>query len=569
MSSEQVNTEDEGHTVLLTGFDRLPGDDRTPAERLREVLSLDDETAERLVGNTPAILKRRATAKEARDYKAALEAIGAKIVVKDPGGGSLEDMLDEITSSRTNDPFADLPDLPGANFRDGGGEWAQEDGGSLTDIDLDDHRRDMGIEPIAAQSEPPEGLDDAPAPPKSPPGPGEIDCPRCGRRQPKGNACYRCGIMFAKYDPSRPERRASSVAAPAAGRQPSAVARAPSRTASRAGPPIPVSTPAPTDEEATAPPGAPPSGGFWGGAAPAFAAPFIGIGVLWLPALIGLLIGLQFARTSAASIAGVLIVLALLTNYFARSIAAGIEGEMQAPELPAVSRLRDDYLLPGLAVFTLSVLIFAIPAYVLYRAQLTGTDDAAVDKTPIGELRVDVWNPEEVFKTEDGRSVAPKLYDSAARLVRDNGDVVEVDPGRGTVTVLGKTRTASGWLGALIFFAAMLLPLLYWPMALTVAVVARNPFRLLNPVLVVGSAVRCGVPYLFVGFIGVLLLVVAYQLAALIFLRSGIVAGSAFGALTGVALIVLAFGTYAAGVQGHLMGRLLALQGDLRAKLEQ
>ena len=41
-----------------------------------------------------------------------------------------------------------------------------------------------------------------PLPPISPP-PRETTCPKCGVRQPAGESCTACGIIYAKYDPSR------------------------------------------------------------------------------------------------------------------------------------------------------------------------------------------------------------------------------------------------------------------------------------------------------------------------------------------------------------------------------
>jgi hypothetical protein len=34
------------------------------------------------------------------------------------------------------------------------------------------------------------------------PAPGQIVCPKCGHSQEKGEACHRCGLMFARWDPA-------------------------------------------------------------------------------------------------------------------------------------------------------------------------------------------------------------------------------------------------------------------------------------------------------------------------------------------------------------------------------
>jgi len=578
--SKQEEKTEEGYQVLLTGFDPLAGDDRTPAERLGEVLSVDQDIAEQLVANTPALLKKRASRSHADYYKKSLEAIGAIVKIKDADGEDAEAnvSLRELTGSRTNDPFADMPDFPGANFRDFDDAHTGESG-----IQLDDHRASsdvhddplaikgdaMAIEPIAVGSDHPpplEQTDPEPAPPKTPPGPHEIDCPKCGRRQPKSTTCFRCGIMFTKYDPAQP-RRASSVvrASSVAGARAPSVAAAPPAIAR------PGVEPEPASRGTLWPTAAEGPSRFFRLAVPAFATPFMGVGVVWLVGLIAVAAGMILLRGFAGSIAGVFVFLALLANYFAKSMATGLEGELRAPALPEMSDMGRDFVMPGAAVFGVALVLFALPTYVFYTAQITdvsaAVSDSAVAVTPLGDLasRVEAWNADEVFKTIDGKFVAPKPDDPVQRLVRANGDLVEVDPSRGTVTRLGKPKGRGGALATLLFFGLALFPLFYWPMALTVAALRGNAFSAFNPVLVIKSALRGGVRYLFVAGVGLLVLGVGYQLSVLLFLGGTI--DSPFGAVMGFVFTTLAFLGYAAGVQGHLMGRLLAEQGDLRRDL--
>lgn len=301
--------------------------------------------------------------------------------------------------------------------------------------------------------------------------------------------------------------------------------------------------------------------------------PAAGAGALWLPLLGLFLVGGLFLGYLRLAFLG------LLATYFARSVARGIDGEVRAPDIRWPSNFRAEVMLPGLAVMVLGALLWGPPAWVALSAveDIAATIPEAVVQEGAAEAeRVEELNPEEAFLDEQGKLVTFGEGSSEKIVKRADGRWVRVVPEEGSLTYLPE-RWAPGQpapqaapvesevappaedaaFGALWSsvklpagkIALLLLLLLfavgYWPMAMTHAAINGSPLAAFNPIAVGKSAVQTAVPYAVVVVLGG-----AVLLAALL-------VGSRLPAV-GMAAVFLGVLGYLSGVQGYLMGRLVA-----------
>ena len=543
-------------TVLLTGFEAgaEASDGPGPAARLRTVLDMDERTAQKLLDNMPAVLARGIPEDVAREYATRLREVGAQVVVRVPEAeGEEPTEAEPALPARANDPFEDMP----PEFPRKGMDDFEDEGVTVPGLEDDEPQSNESIEIMSTADQVvaanPTAEDDEEL------GIGEVRCPRCGRRQPASETCFRCGIMFAKYGgsgPAQPRRASVAGAGDAdsgawsapAGRDRSGVARAYGRagSTSRSGP-----AEAPASDR-------PPA--FWPSIPSAFAAPFLGSGIIWIPLLLGVL----FVSRLVGPIFGVLMLLAylgLLANYFAGSVGVGIDGDVRAPAPPHAGNVKANFIMPGVAVLLLSIVLFSLPLYATLNVVAVPLVDeasrAALLSTP------ERWDPDETFIDGTGLLVSIGWQDDPVEVRRVDGTWVRVDPKLGTLTRLNAPEDEGGGVelplqGLLLLVVAFAAPFFYWPMALTVAGLGGNVFRLFNPIYVASGVVRGGIPYIAVVLIGMLLLAVGNAVAGLVLAGVASAAGSPYEAL--LLFVTFSFGLlgYAAGVQGHLMGRLIA-----------
>ena len=758
--------------VLLLGFDPAAQDPfgPTPAQRLQEVLQVDETTARMLVQNAPAILKRHATPSEAAKYRDALTAIGARIEIKTPNppgrdpeteddlplfpAGGDHDIAGPSGFANENTPptmmipeMADAPltlqPIAAGDLDFGEREMVLSDAPLELAFDPIERRVSMTAkraeklmekfsdQPPPAPSDDPFGsLDPAPASagpseptvdelslllgpsdpapsaqstspagpsphtysqqaaqldvllgsepqpparsaaprlasvvqgrPSTPPPPlgdGEMQCPSCARRQPVADSCFRCGIIYAKFDPTNPPGArpgsvipstaidslmigdavasavAPSVAAPrsppfdpsaakAIAAATAAAATVDSLVVSNAEPapvqlgsedapleldraPVKPGTPRPGTLWGDEPPAEPqpsarptsrsgtlwdgpvadlgkpsaaprssPKGSFWAGVGPAFVSPFFGPGVVWIPLMAGVLLYVMWIVGLLPTIAGIFVYFGLLANYFAKSVAAGADGELKAPEPPSLENISADYLWPGVAVLCMSVVLFIGPAYY--------ASSALPDIAPVSEpesyaavYEEEQWDPEEIFFTENGERVKFSWEDPAARVKREDGSWVKVIPGRALVIPLGAdgvdpthqraaASPSSGLFDGVpsstktMVILLFLLPFFYWPMALTIAGLKGDAFALFHVGDVFKGIFRGGIQYACVVIVGVVLLAAGYQIAGAVFSSDEMFSGALFGPFHKYFTVVSASMAYAAAVQGHMIGRMIA-----------
>ncbi len=318
-------------------------------------------------------------------------------------------------------------------------------------------------------------------------------------------------------------------------------------------------------------------GSFWAGVLPAFVAPFAGPGVVWVPIMVATLViggwiplfvfrmGFRFAY------------LGLLANFFARSVAVGLEGETRAPDPPSTANVKADFVWPGAAVAVLCLVLFSFPTYWSVKAVGEVAVGAAAALTGSAEVvRFDPFDPEELFKDDAGDLIRIGWDDPPRVVTRANGSRVRVDPEEGLVAVLRAPDAAEAAPAAdraglsrstvLGLVLAFLLPLFYWPAALTVAGLGGDAWRMFNPILVLQGAVGGGLAYLVVVAIGAGLALLGATLASLAIAASF---DEPWLLLDGLGAFVFGFLGYAAGVQGHLMGRLIAERPAAFARFHQ
>jgi eukaryotic-like serine/threonine-protein kinase len=409
-----------------------------------------------------------------------------------------------------------------------------------------------------------EPKEEASAPPPAPQAaPEQIVCPKCGRAQAPSESCTKCGIMFAKA----------------------------ARGEAHGGVRVIVGRPEqPKEEKEEKPPAPKPQGSFWPSFSAALLVPVRGRGVLWLP-ILGLLLAVASLSWSVYGILLKLAYVGLLANYFAKSVARGLEGEALAPDLKKPSSIKAELILPGLMIVGLAVLLWGPPTYLTGRilfGMIEEQQQAILDDLERSEgedaarLPVEMWNPDEVFRTLSGEFIELKEGDDPKIVKRHDRRYVKVYPGEGVIVLLPLTwdpgqpdptleaghdptalpteedQLSFGKLvgraqippaSATLVLLLVLFAFYYWPMALTIAALSGNLFGVFNPFLVLSHAAKGGSEYAAIAIIGLGIAGFAFVMAMQLTL------------LWMIALVLGAIG-YLAGVQGYLMGRLVASRPD-------
>lgn len=382
-------------------------------------------------------------------------------------------------------------------------------------------------------------------------------CPRCNFAQPKGDTCASCGVIFAKMRPgsgsSLPPRLELMRSEP------------------QSAPPVQVEQPKQIAAR-----------GFWDSLGVALTVPFRGIGALWIPLLMTVLI----ASVGVGGRIGWILrfaFLGLLGTYFAKSAWAGLAGEACAPALQKPRSIRNDLVLPGLGLNVLAICLWGPPAYLALSVLLPTIsffDGEDPDERAVRELAADTapWNPDEVFRAVDGSFVSFHAGDEPQLVQRSDGRWARVHPhseDTGYLELLpfgfepgqhltdaatadeapdedGDASLASLLSAAeiptervLLIVLLVALAFYYWPMALAIGTLGGDVLLMFNPIMVLSRAFRGGLEYLTIVWLGVMLP------AVLLFIAMRLPLIAMLGVLLG------ALG-YLAGVQGYLMGRLIA-----------
>ena len=207
----------------------------------------------------------------------------------------------------------------------------------------------------------------------------------------------------------------------------------------------------------------------------ALVVPFFGAGVLWLIGLTVMLFVVAFTRMAPCiglfmlPVTGA-VYLGLLGIYFGQAAQAGLEDDGSRPQPRWSVPAQQDLLFRGGALVLVTLLLFVVPAGLVYEGA-----------SPV------------------------------------------------------------------VAYIAVLIPYVYWPMALTVSAITGRLTSLFNPIEIGKGIIAGGLPYVAVVSFGFL----AYAgLTAL--LPLGLSAGPVGALISGVAL-AFSFG-YITGVQGYLMG---------------
>lgn len=430
--------------------------------------------------------------------------------------------------------------------------------------------------------------DDLAAPPPA----GGFACPKCGFAQSVGLTCVACGIVFAKI---KAPRETSGVGAPP--RATSGVAATPGVAAAPVmmGAPVEAAPPVLDVLDAPSPIVTGPAridGSFWSEVLTCLIAPFKGMGALWLVILTVVLVVAAFL----GGLKGLLLKLGyigLLANYFAKCAGRAMDGERSAPPLEKPNDIQSEYILPGLALIGLSLILWT-PAIFTMGSIVWGamsSPAAVLDGDAPLEEQIDGWNPDEVFRFQDGDFRTFAFDDVPAIVKRSDGNWVKVIPDEGILLIIGPdydprsgdpfggqdslygedgevamqsdvdedAELAAAWaeldfpVGKLLLFVLFcFLALYYWPMGLAVAALGESIVRTFDPRVVIGCAVRAGLPYLVVvgaGFVVVMLaMLIASQLSWVL-----------------ATIVTLGSVAYNAGAQGFLMGWLIAKDPELEA----
>lgn len=291
------------------------------------------------------------------------------------------------------------------------------------------------------------------------------------------------------------------------------------------------------------------------------------------------------------------LVLGMTGNYFIASVDQSMQGVFESPPLPSLDGdALNQFVVRGLAVYGLIAVLFIAPMVVLVPAvQIDDApDDVAAeaqsadtgDNTAAGEddaMWVQPWNPDDVFYDENGDETRVPPNSSARVLRMKDGRPVLVDPRRHIVRLMGddppekisEDNPAAAFqetsipqptvpTGPLVIFGLLTgLILLYVPMALTLGALNANVLQMYNPVMVFKGIFRGGVKYLFVAFSGVAISGVLFAVAAALMPMVGSLGtGAVCCTLPVVLLMPSSVYIYTVGVQGHLMGLLIAENPD-------
>ncbi|MEQ8277672.1 MAG: hypothetical protein RMA76_00765 [Deltaproteobacteria bacterium] len=455
--------------------------------------------------------------------------------------------------------------------------------GSDDEDSLDLEPLDLGATPIADAppatapvhvTNPPEvappPIDDLAPPPRAA---EAFACPKCSFPQPPSDTCVACGVIFAKIK---------------AGRAPSLAGAAPPAPLA---PEVPVLAgtpvePPPAEAEPVSVPQ--PQAGTIG---QCLVAPFNGMGALWLLILTLVLVLASWSR----GLRGLLLKFAyigLLANYFAKCAGQAYDGDYTAPRLEKPNDYKGELVLPGLALIGLAILLW-LPSGLMLGSIVADalTPTVALDDSEPLEERIAGWNPDEVFRFPDGDYRTLSFDDPPAIVKRSDGNWVKVIPEEGILLVIGEDYEpsrgdpfgdslygadgelamdetydedeafAKAWEALdipvgklLLLFLFGLFALYYWPMGLAVAAFGESIGRIYNPVVVIGCAVRAGLPYLIVVGAGFAIILVATLIASQL----------SWMLATFVTLLSVA---YNSGAQGYLMGRLVASDAQLEAAI--
>ncbi len=309
---------------------------------------------------------------------------------------------------------------------------------------------------------------------------------------------------------------------------------------------------------------------FWSAVPVAFVAPLKGKGALWIP-LLGFL---QVFAGCASSLpcmmipglAMICLYLGMMGTYFTSSVRAGMERQSTAPDLidADMQTIKWEVLAKGAALGVLSVLLFAIPGLIWSTQVDPFTSGPELEK-------VRSFDQEEVFYTQDGKKAEINLGGKARVLYDEDDNEYLVNPLVNRVELLKaapKTQETSFEAllpGLAMVFLSLMLAMLYWPMALTIHSLTNSLLSLFNPIPVFKGILSGGVKYLVVAGAPA---VISVAFALFIGLSAGVggMAGNDIGAAAATGLCSMLLGTclygYITGVQGHMIGRLLADQPE-------
>jgi hypothetical protein len=112
----------------------------------------------------------------------------------------------------------------------------------------------------------------------------------------------------------------------------------------------------------------------------AFAVPFIGKGVVWLPLLLAVLIGGRYVPRYGGLLN--LAFVGMLANYFAKALAVGFDDDGRGLPPPRINNFRAEFVYPGIAFLVLAIALFALPFYQAYRM----TDGVGDDGPEKGQI---------------------------------------------------------------------------------------------------------------------------------------------------------------------------------------
>lgn len=303
--------------------------------------------------------------------------------------------------------------------------------------------------------------------------------------------------------------------------------------------------------------------GFWEALPVALLSPFKGMGILWMPLLAvvqafsGCLITLPCLLTKIiAGVASLFLYMGLLGTYFGASVRRGLDRDGSAPDLPDLDMgtLKGDILFRGAVLTLLAALMFALPIWAGW--------SVVADMLPENVAQMRSWDPEEPFYDKDGAQVELQFGDKARDLYDAQGKHVLVNPSGNQVEVLPEPEDLTprppdkGKMALFFFF--LLVPMFYWPMALTVATMGSLT-DMFNPAVVVRGIFKGGLKYLVVVGVPALVLV-SMALFSLVTSAGGAAGGIASAACSLLTPIV--FYVYINGVQGHMIGRMLGDNPD-------